>query len=58
MTSTDPSSASGGEGPTHPPCPICGIPMWLVEVQHLGQAERFHFECKVCDAKAVIPPLV
>jgi hypothetical protein len=29
--------------------------MWLVEVERLGPAERRHFECKVCDAKAVMP---
>jgi hypothetical protein len=34
--------------------------MWLVEVEHLpgpSYTNRLHFVCKVCDGKAVIPPL-
>jgi transposase-like protein len=43
-----------------PNCPICGLPMWLIEVEHLSSnslTERLHFECKACQAQAVIPPL-
>ena len=34
--------------------------MWLVQVEHLPgprYTDRLHFECKVCDGKAVVPPL-
>lgn len=44
------------DGPTHPLCPSCGVPMWLAEVDHLGRYQvRAHFECKECETKAVIP---
>ena len=37
--------------PTHPHCPICEVPMWLVRAE-LGEiADHQHFECKVCDRK-------
>jgi hypothetical protein len=38
--------------PSHPNCPTCGVPMWLVKVE-LGEIADLHqFECKVCDRKA------
>ena len=43
-----------------PLCPSCGVPMWLVEVEHLREPtliDRLHFECQVCEVKAIIPPL-
>jgi hypothetical protein len=38
--------------PTHPRCPECQVPMWLVLVEH-GEVERKQFECKACGAKAL-----
>jgi hypothetical protein len=36
-------------------------PMWLTSIQHFVDGEpakdRLHYECKVCEAKAVIPPM-
>jgi hypothetical protein len=49
-----------GEQVRHPRCPECDLPMWLIKVEHLNgnSVKQFlHFECKVCDAKAIIPPL-
>lgn len=47
--------------PRHPNCPNCGMPMWLVSIQHFADGDptkdRLHYECKVCEGKAVIPPL-
>jgi hypothetical protein len=43
-----------------PPCPTCGVPMWLIEIEHTSSRPpktMLTFECKACDAKAVIPPL-
>lgn len=43
-----------------PGCPLCGLPMWLTEVEYVAgvsRKERLHFECKACEAKAIIPPL-
>jgi hypothetical protein len=43
-----------------PPCPACGVPMWLIEIAHTSTRPpktMLTFECKACDAKAVIPPL-
>lgn len=43
-----------------PSCPTCGLPMWLTEVEYISSDplnERLHFECKVCEAKAIISPL-
>ena len=37
--------------PTHPDCPICDLPMWLVKVQIGDIADHQQFECKVCDGK-------
>jgi hypothetical protein len=34
--------------------------MWLIKVEHmpgLPHTDRQHFECQVCNAKAIIPPL-
>ena len=42
------------DGPaTHPKCPHCDIPMWLVVVERVEGNERKHFECKACDAKFI-----
>jgi hypothetical protein len=43
-----------------PPCPTCGMPMWLTEIEHIAATTPkalLHFECVACDAKAIIPPL-
>jgi hypothetical protein len=29
--------------------------MSFVRIEMLGTAQRHHFECKVCDAKAILP---
>jgi len=42
----------------HPICPTCGVPMWMTFVEHipgLPAEDRFHYECKGCDAKRVLP---
>jgi hypothetical protein len=31
--------------------------MWLVEIEHTAITDRLYYECKVCTAKAIIPPL-
>jgi len=35
--------------------------MWLVSIQNFADGDRakdrLHYECKVCEGKAVIPPL-
>jgi hypothetical protein len=41
--------------PTHPRCPDCAVPMWLVLVNYPGHDEQRHFECKVCDARTLLP---
>ncbi len=47
--------------PKHPACPTCGVPMWLTRIERIPGApalmDRLHYECKICEAKAVIPPL-
>ena len=44
---------------THPKCPVCAVPMWLVKiVRHASEnpnLTRHHNECKACDAQAVVP---
>jgi hypothetical protein len=43
-----------------PLCPTCGVPLWLIEIEHTSSRPpktMLTFECKACDAKAVIPPL-
>jgi hypothetical protein len=40
-------------GPPHPRCAECGVPMWLIGIDHVGQIERKHYACKACDAKFV-----
>ena len=46
----------------HPRCPVCGLPMWLIRLDHLVPGEphkdKLHYQCQVCEAKAVLPPLV
>jgi hypothetical protein len=42
----------------HPLCPECGVPMWLKRITLRFEAsERHHYECKVCEAEAVVPAL-
>jgi hypothetical protein len=43
--------------PVHPKCSRCGVPMWLVDFQHAPgdpPSKRWHYECKVCDARLVV----
>jgi transposase-like protein len=44
-----------------PQCPICAVPMWLVKIVKHSSGEsrltRQHYECVVCDAEAILPPL-
>jgi hypothetical protein len=41
----------------HPTCPVCGVAMWMVFLEHIpGTNERLHYECQ-CDAKAVLSPI-
>jgi transposase-like protein len=39
--------------PTHPRCPECAVPMWLVVVERVDGKQRKHFQCKACDAKFI-----
>lgn len=47
--------------PPRPGCPTCGVPMWLVSIQHFAdgnpEKDRLHYECQACDGKAVVPAL-
>ena len=47
--------------PLQPLCPQCGLPMWLVDIEHPKPGDltkdKLHFECQVCNAKAVLAPL-
>jgi hypothetical protein len=38
--------------PTHPHCPICEVPTWLVRVELGDIADHQHFECMECDRKS------
>jgi hypothetical protein len=43
---------------TEPRCPVCAVPMQLVTVEHVSgnpSQDKLHHECKVCDAKLVLP---
>jgi hypothetical protein len=43
--------------PVHPRCTTCRVPMWLVDFQHAPgdpPRKRWHYECKVCDAKLIL----
>ena len=46
---------------TYPKCPVCVVPMWLVKIEkHVSgdpKLTRNHYECKVCDAQAILPPM-
>ena len=46
---------------THPMCPVCAVPLWLVKIMHHVSGDpkltRKQFECKVCDAVAILPPM-
>jgi hypothetical protein len=54
----DPTVSSGEPSPTHPRCPTCATPMWLMRIEQLPAAQqRQHFECQACGGKAVLPPL-
>jgi hypothetical protein len=42
----------------HPKCPTCGVLMRLARVEYVpARGDRQHFECKVCGANAIVPPL-
>ena len=42
----------------HPRCPHCAGAMWLIGIANRFDATpQLHFECKSCQAEAVIPPL-
>lgn len=52
--------SAGDDSSRHPSCPTCGVAMWMVKIEYrteLSYADRKHYECKACDAKAVMPPL-
>ncbi len=53
------NSGSDTSTPTHPICPTCGVPMWLTRIESAASQmlteERRHYECKVCDAIAMLP---
>jgi transposase-like protein len=39
---------------THPKCPDCNVPMWLVRLQLAEPTvQRSHFKCQVCEAEVV-----
>jgi hypothetical protein len=46
--------------PTHPRCPDCAVPMWLIKVdRHVlrrGDDDRLHYECKACGATTTVLP--
>jgi transposase-like protein len=42
-----------GAAPTHPRCPECAVPMWLVVVERADRQQRKHFQCKACDARFI-----
>ena len=42
----------------HPMCPQCGVPMWMIELEHITAEPPKHlarYECKICDAQMVLP---
>ncbi len=43
----------------HPVCPTCGVPMWLTLIERIPDSpmlkDRLHYECKVCETKAIVP---
>jgi hypothetical protein len=45
--------------PKHPRCPECAVPMWLIKFERHATGNPTltlqHFECKACDATAVVP---
>jgi hypothetical protein len=61
MSDPQPSQSDLND-PDHPICPNCAVPMWMVKIEYYvaGSSEpaRHVFECKVCDTKAVVPPLM
>jgi hypothetical protein len=45
---------------SHPKCATCAVPMWHIGTQHLSgdpPKDRWHYECKVCGEKLVLPPV-
>jgi hypothetical protein len=60
MPAADPESP-GELTRTHPQCPECALPMWLTKLEkHSSGAmkhTRLHYECKVCEAVAIVPSL-
>ena len=61
MGSIIPRLNSSAISATHPKCPVCAVPMWLVLVtKHVSgdpQLTRNQYECKACDAVAILPPM-
>ena len=46
-----------------PDCPVCGLPMWLTEIEYFNSDAikgQLHFECKACEVRAVLgyPPVL
>ena len=41
---------------SHPLCPVCGLPMWLVHVIGTKPPAPTVYECQACERKKVIPP--
>jgi len=60
MPSPEKSDPNDNEATKRPVCPTCGVPMWLAKIVispgHTLQ-DRYYFECKVCTAQAILPPL-
>jgi predicted RNA-binding Zn-ribbon protein involved in translation (DUF1610 family) len=39
----------------HPPCPQCGVAMWLVRVSPTAdREEQLNFECKACGEMTIV----
>jgi transposase-like protein len=45
--------ATDGVSHSHPRCPECAVPMWLVVIERADQQQRKHFQCKACDARFI-----
>jgi hypothetical protein len=61
MTSISRQQQDNAVSATHPRCPVCVVPMWLVKIQRHDSGDpkltRNHYECKTCDARAILPPM-
>jgi hypothetical protein len=57
--SNEPNSEPDNLTAKHPVCPTCGVPMWLTRIENAVSEmvkDRLHYECKVCDATAIVSP--